>query len=92
MGQNVVLLTLAPGGANPVLVDIGTVIAHHDNGIGDDFALVQIRPELYSWVSPTMAVVAGPCGNYYGSGPETVWHYGHGLAIGTGGTPRAALR
>jgi hypothetical protein len=22
-------------------------------------------------------------------GPETVWHYGHGLGIGTGGTPRA---
>ena len=26
---------------------------------------------------------------YTGSGPETVAHYGHGLAIGTGGTPRA---
>lgn len=38
-----------------------------------------------------MAVVGGPCGAYYGSGPETVWHYGHGLAIGTGGTPRAGL-
>ena len=91
VGQSVVLLTLAPGGSNPVLVDIGTVIAHHDNGIGDDFALVSIRSSLYSWVSPTMAVVGGPCGAYYGSGPESVWHYGHGLAIGTGGTPRAGL-
>ena len=91
VGQSVVLLTLAPGGSNPVLVDIGTVIAHHDNGVGDDFALVSIRSSLYSWVSPTMAVVGGPCGAYYGSGPETVWHYGHGLAIGTGGTPRAGL-
>jgi hypothetical protein len=35
--------------------------------------------------------VGGPCGAYSGSGPETVAHYGHGLAIGTGGTPRAGL-
>lgn len=38
IGQHVVLLTLAPGGANPVLVDIGAVVARHENGIGDDFA------------------------------------------------------
>ena len=91
IGDPVVLLTLAPGTENPVLVEIGNVVEHHDNGIGDDFALVQIRPELNAWVFPTMAVVAGPCGAYGGSGPETVWHYGHGLAIGTGGTPRAGV-
>jgi hypothetical protein len=91
VGDSVVLLTLAPGGANPVLVDVGTVIARHDNGVGDDFALVSIRPELYPWVSPTIGVIAGPCGAYYGSGPETVAHYGHGLVIGTGGTPRAGV-
>lgn len=90
-GQSVTLLTLAPGGGNPVLVNVGTVVARHDNGIGDDFALVEIRPELYPWVSPTTAVVGGPCGAYTGSGPETVWHYGHGLAIGTGGTPRGGV-
>jgi hypothetical protein len=91
LGDSVVLLTLAPGGANPVLVDIGTVVKYRDNGIGDDFALVSIRPELNAWVFPTMAVVGGPCGAYEGSGPETVWHYGHGLGIGTGGTPRAGV-
>ena len=91
MGDPVVLLTLAPGTENPVLVEIGNVIAHRDNGIGDDFALVSIRPELNSWVFATMAVVGGPCGAYAGSGPETVWHYGHGLGIGTGGTPRAGV-
>jgi hypothetical protein len=91
VGQSVVLLTLAPGGANPVLVDVGTVLARRDNGIGDDFALVSIRPELYPWVSATTALVAGPCGAYGGAGPETVWHYGHGLGIGTGGTPRAGV-
>lgn len=91
VGEDVVLLTLAPGGANPVLVELGTVQKSVDGGIGNDFALVSIRPELQSWVSPTIAVVAGPCGSYTGSGPEPVFHYGHGLAVGTGGTPRAGL-
>jgi hypothetical protein len=91
VGDAVVLVTVAPGGANPVLVDVGNVVISHNNGIGDDFALIKIRPELHPWVSPTAAVVAGPCGIYNGSGPETVFHYGHGLALGTGGTPRAGL-
>jgi hypothetical protein len=90
-GEDVVLLTLAPGGANPVLVELGTVQKSVDGGIGNDFALVSIRPELQSWVSPTIADVAGPCGSYTGSGPEPVFHYGHGLAVGTGGTARAGL-
>jgi hypothetical protein len=90
-GDAVTLLTLAPGGANPVLVDVGTVQKSVDGGIGNDFALVSIRPELQGWVSPTIAVVAGPCGSYGGAGPEAVFHYGHGLAVGTGGTPRAGL-
>ncbi|MGH2557153.1 MAG: hypothetical protein ACRDHO_15785 [Actinomycetota bacterium] len=91
VGQHVILLTLAPGGQNPVLVDVGAVVARHNNGIGDDFALVSINPVLHPWVDATTAVVAGPCGRYTGSGPETVWHYGHGLVIGTGGTPRAGV-
>ena len=91
VGQRVVLLTVAPGGSNPVLVDIGAVLARRNNGIGDDFALVSIEPALNEWVSPTIGVVGGPCGVYNGSGPETVAHYGHGLAIGTGGTPRAGV-
>jgi hypothetical protein len=90
-GQHVVLLTLAPGGANPVLVDIGAISKSVNGGIGNDFAIVPIRSVLQSWVSPTIAVVAGPCGSYTGAGPEAVFHYGHGLAIGTGGTPRAGL-
>jgi hypothetical protein len=87
-GDEVTLLTLAPGGANPVLVEVGTVQRSVDRGIGNDFAIVSIRPELQSWVSPTTAIVAGPCGSYGGAGPEAVFHYGHGLAVGTGGTPR----
>jgi hypothetical protein len=90
-GEQVTLLTIAPGGSNPVLVDIGTIRSSVDGGIGNDFAIASIRPELQSWVSPTIAIVAGPCGSYGGSGPEPVFHYGHGLAVGTGGTPRAGL-
>ena len=89
--QDIVVLTLTPGSAEPVLVNIGQVVARHDNGVGDDFALVEIDPRLYDWVSATTAVVGGPCGEYFGAGPETVWHYGHGLAIGAGGTPRAGV-
>jgi hypothetical protein len=91
VGEPVTLLTLAPGTENPVLVDVGSVISFRDNGIGDDFGLVSVRPELNEWVDPTIAAVGGPCGAYTGSGPETVWHYGHGLGIGTGGTPRAGV-
>jgi hypothetical protein len=91
VGEPVTLLTLAPGTENPVLVNVGSVVSFRDNGVGDDFGLVSIRPELNGWVDPTIAVVGGPCGAYLGSGPETVWHYGHGLAIGTGGTPRAGV-
>ena len=90
-GEAVTLLTVAPGGANPVLVELGTIQRSVDGGIGNDFGLVSIRPELQSWVSPTIALVLGPCGSYGGAGPEAVFHYGHGLAVGTGGTPRAGL-
>jgi hypothetical protein len=91
VGESVVLLTLSPDGGGPVLVDIGTVLVTHNNGIGDDFALVSVRPELHSWVNATAAVVGGPCGQYGGSGTELLAHYGHGTGIGTGGTPRVGL-
>jgi hypothetical protein len=90
-GDPVTLLTVAPGGANPVLVEIGNVTVSHDNDIGDDFALVSIRPELQEWVFPTMAFVGGPCGSFTGSGPQVVAHTGHGLGVGTGGTPRVGV-
>jgi hypothetical protein len=108
VGQPVTLLTIAPGtpptADNLVLVEIGTVQKRVDNGIGADFALVSIRPELQGWVFPTIPQVGGPCGVYTGNGladvqvplqghatadpGEQVFHYGHGLGVGTGGTPR----
>jgi hypothetical protein len=91
VGQHVVLLTVAPGTSNPVLVDLGPVIVRHEGGLGDDFALVSINPLLFPWVSATAAVIGGPCGEYLGAGNEVLMHYGHGLGIGAGGTPRAGL-
>lgn len=90
-GEEVILLTLAPGGENPVLVNIGQVVVSHDNDIGDDFGLTEIDPRLSDWVSATTAIVGGPCGSYTGSDPQALLHYGHGLVVGTGGTPRAGL-
>jgi hypothetical protein len=89
--EPVVLLTLAPGGANPVLVELGRVLLKRDGGIGKDYALVEIPPELHSWVFPTLAVVGGPCGVYTENTPQPVAHYGHGVGVGTGGTPRAGM-
>ena len=90
-GEPVVLLTLAPGGANPVLVELGRVLLKQDAGIGRDYALVEIPPHLHSWVFPTLAVVGGPCGVFTGNSPQPLAHYGHGVGIGTGGTPRAGV-
>ena len=89
--EPVVLLTLAPGGANPVLVELGRVLLKRNGGIGKDYALVEVPPELHSWVFPTLSVVGGPCGTYTSNDPTAVAHYGHGTVIGTGGTPRAGM-
>ena len=93
-GEPVDLLTVAPDGGGepvPVLVRLGKVLLKRDGGIGNDYALVEIPPHLHSWVFPTQAVIAGPCGVYTENLPLPVAHYGHGLGIGTGGTPRAGM-
>lgn len=89
--EPVVLLTLAPGGANPVLVELGRVLLKRDAGIGRDYALVEIPPNLHQWVFPTLGVVGGPCGVFTENAPQPVAHYGHGVGVGTGGTPRAGM-
>ena len=91
VGQRVVLLTVAPATNQSVLVNIGSVILRRNNGGDDDFALVSIEQALLSWVSPTIAVVGGPCGAYTARETETVWWYGHGTGAGTGGTPRSGV-
>jgi hypothetical protein len=93
-GEPVDLLAVAPDGGGdpvPVLVRLGKVLLKRDGGIGHDYALVEIPPHLHSWVFPTQAVIGGPCGVYTADDPLPLAHYGHGIGIGTGGTPRAGM-
>jgi hypothetical protein len=82
-----VVLVMAPG----VLVYIGDTVKSVDEGIGRDFALVEIRAEVAQLVNPSMAIVAGPTATAQPAFGDPVLHVGHGLAVGTGGTPRAGV-
>ena len=81
----------ADGSQTPVLWDIGTISQRQDNDIGQDWALIDVYDHMQSLVSPTMAFWGGPTGEYTDDLPQPIVHYGHGIAIGTGGTPRAAV-
>ena len=89
--EPVVLLTVAPTGGNPVLVELGKVLLKRDAGVGHDYGLVEVPPERRDWVFPTIAEIGGPCGIYSGGDPQPVAHYGHGLVGGFPGTPRAGM-
>lgn len=82
-----VTLVAAPG----VLMNIGTTSFSVDNGIGDDFALIDIHPEMEQYVNPSMSYFAGPTSSGDPQFGDAVVHSGHGLVIGTGGTPRAGV-
>ena len=60
--EPVVLLTVAPTGGDPVLVELGKVLLKRDAGIGHDYGLVEVPPERRDWVFPTIAEIGGPCG------------------------------
>jgi hypothetical protein len=89
--EPVVLLTVAPTGGNPVLVELGRVLFKQNAGIGRDYALVEVPPERRDWVFPTTAAIGGPCGIYSGGDSQPVAHYGQGLVGGFPGTPRAGM-
>jgi len=82
-----VTIVAAPG----LLMNIGRVSLSRNNGIGDDFALIDIYPAMQQYVNPSMAHWAGPTGSANPQFGDAVVHSGHGLVIGTGGTPRAGL-
>lgn len=82
-----VTIIAAPG----LLMTIGTVSKSVDNGIGDDFALIEIFPEMQQHVNPSMAYIGGPTATGSPQFGDLVEHVGHGLVIGTGGTPRAGV-
>jgi hypothetical protein len=78
-------------GALPGFYHIGTFVLSRNNDIGDDFAMIKIYPQYASWMNPTMPVWGGPTGVYTADTPTVVKHFGHGLVVGTGGTPRAGV-
>jgi hypothetical protein len=86
VGDRVVVVA-APG----VLMEIGTTVRSVDNGIGDDFALIEIDAGMRQYVNPSMAYFAGPTGTGNPTVGSIVEHAGHGLVIGTGGTPRVGV-
>ena len=90
-GTKPILLTVAPTGGNPVLVELGRVLLKRNAGVGKDYGLVEVPPERRDWVFPTIAAIGGPCGIYSGGDPQPVAHYGHGLVGGIPGTPRAGM-
>lgn len=90
-GQSVTAVAIGPGTSQPVLVNIGTAVVSVNGGVGNDYALIQIRPQFNSWVSPAMAHWGGPTGVYTSNSITGVVHSGHGIVLGTGGTPRAGV-
>ena len=82
-----VTIVAAPG----VLMNIGTTSLSVDRGIGDDFGLIDIYPAMQQYVNPSMSYFAGPTASGDPRFGDAVVHSGHGLVIGTGGTPRAGV-
>lgn len=78
-------------GKLPGIYHIGRFVLSHDNGVGDDFAMIAIYSQFNSWMNPTMPVWGGPTGVKRDTAPTVVEHFGHGTAVGTGGTPRAGV-
>jgi hypothetical protein len=82
-----VTLVAAPG----VLMNIGKAVKSVNKGIGNDFALIDVRPSMEQYVNPSMTYFGGPTGAGSPRRDDVVEHAGHGLVIGTGGTPRAGV-
>lgn len=86
VGDKVTIIA-APG----VLMNIGKTVKSVDGGVGNDFALVQIYSSMQQHVRPSMAYFGGPTGAGSPQFGDVVEHCGHGLVVGTGGTPRAGV-
>ena len=86
VGDEVTLIA-APG----VLMNIGKTVKSYNDDVGRDFALVEIYPEMVKYINPSMAIIGGPTGVKQPAIGDPIMHVGHGLGVGTGGTPRAGV-
>ncbi|MDP9445082.1 MAG: S1 family peptidase [Actinomycetota bacterium] len=86
VGDQVTLIA-APG----ILMNIGKTVKSVDRGVGNDFALIDVRPSMEQFVNPSMTYFGGPTAAGSPRPGDVVEHAGHGLVIGTGGTPRAGV-
>lgn len=82
-----VTIVAAPG----ILMNIGTTVTSVDGGVGNDFALIDVRPEMEQYVTPSTAYFGGPTAAGDPQFGDVVTHAGHGVVIGTGGTPRTGV-
>lgn len=67
-GQEITMIGLV--GDNdlaPVLLDFGEVATSHDNGIGDDYALIDVYDRHEDLMTPTMCAWGGPFLGTYGN-------------------------
>src|SRR3954468_5228122 len=78
-------------GKLPGFYAIGKFVLSHNNGIGDDFAMISIYPQYNSWVRPTMPVWGGPSGVYRSNTPNVVNWVGNGAGVGASGTARSGV-
>lgn len=86
VGDKVTIIA-APG----VLMNIGKTVKSVDGGVGNDFALIRIYSSMQRHVRPSMAYFGGPTASGSPQFGDLVEHAGHGLVVGTGGTPRAGV-
>lgn len=90
-GEEAIVVT-----APTVVVSIGkTSKTTGDGGVGRDWALIAIYPQFQQHVDANVPVIQGPQGSSTVkptlTSPMPVKHFGHGLVVGTGGTPRVGV-
>jgi hypothetical protein len=77
VGQDIYMQVSTPGvGAS--IADVGTVSKFVNGGVGNDYAVIAIKPGFA--VDPKMPA-GGPQGIYTGCGPTVVTHWGHGYGV-----------
>jgi hypothetical protein len=56
------------GALNPILLDFGTFATSTNGGVGNDYAMINVRPAYQPQVTPTMAFWGGPRGEFTSNG------------------------